>query len=85
MKKKKTATKTGKKIGKKMRGGDVEINGILSLRDFIFDIGSIDDFKREQRVNEGYVRTPLYIVPKSILKNNDKWYPANQEIDNFLT
>ena len=64
LKKKKTATKTGKKIGKKMRGGDVEINGILSLNDFIFDIGSIDDFTPEKRDIEGYVGTPLYIVPK---------------------
>ena len=35
LKKKKTATKTGKKIGKKMRGGDIDTDGILTLNDFL--------------------------------------------------
>jgi hypothetical protein len=34
LKKKKTAIKTGKKIDKKMRGGDIDTNGILTPKDF---------------------------------------------------
>ena len=34
LKKKKTATKTAKKIGKKMRGGDIDTDGILTANDF---------------------------------------------------
>ena len=35
LKKKKTAIKTGKKISKKMRGGDIDTNGILKDNDFL--------------------------------------------------
>jgi len=38
LKNKKTATKTGKKIGKKMRGGDVRKTGIPSVDDFVIRI-----------------------------------------------
>ena len=34
LKKKKTAIKTGKKIGKKMRGGDIDVDGELTANDF---------------------------------------------------
>jgi hypothetical protein len=64
LKKKKTATKTAKKIGKKMRGGTIEKDGILLKSDFIFDIGNIDDFKHERVQNSGYMWTTFYLIPK---------------------
>lgn len=45
LKKKKTATKTGKKIGKKMRGGGVKLTGIPSVDDFLIRKIPIENFK----------------------------------------
>lgn len=64
LKKKKTATKNGKKIGKKMRGGDIERYGTVSTSDFIFDIGNIDDFSRENVKHPDYRIITYYIIPK---------------------
>ena len=64
LKKKKTATKTAKNIGKKMRGGTIERDGTVSTLDFIFDIGNIDDFSRENVKNSGYMITTFYLIPK---------------------
>lgn len=64
LKKKKSAIKTVIKLGKKMRGGTIEKDGILSKSDFIFDIGKIDDFQHEQKVEEGYIQEVVYRVPK---------------------
>jgi hypothetical protein len=45
LKKKKTATKTGKKIGKKMRGGGVRTTGIPSVDDFLIRKIPMEQFK----------------------------------------
>jgi hypothetical protein len=45
LKKKKTAIKTGKKIGKKMRGGGVRTTGIPSVDDFIIRKIPMEQFK----------------------------------------
>ncbi len=49
--KKKTATKTGKKIGKKMRGGGVRMTGIPSIDDFI--IRKISKDYIDSHINNG--------------------------------
>lgn len=49
LKKKKTATKTGKKIGKKMRGGRVRTTGIPSVDDFLIRKIPMDQFNTEKK------------------------------------
>jgi hypothetical protein len=64
LKKKKTATKTEKKIGKKMRGGTIDRDGTVFIHDFFFNIGNIDEFEQERVQNSGYMWTTFYLIPK---------------------
>lgn len=84
LKKKKTATNTLKKIGKKMRGGTIEKDGILSKSDFIFDIGKIDDFQPEQTVEQGYIQGVVYRVPKQIYANNPECKLKTYRSQNYI-
>jgi hypothetical protein len=73
-----------KKIGKKMRGGTIEKDGILSKSDFIFDIGKIDDFQSEQTVEEGYIQESVYRVPKQIYANNPECKLKTYRSKNYI-
>jgi hypothetical protein len=66
LKKKKTATKTVIKLGKKMRGGGVERDGILTRQDFIFDIGNIDTFRPKKNVQQGFNSGTIYTISKEL-------------------
>lgn len=60
LKKKKTASKTGKKIGKKMRGGDVKWTGIPSVDDFLIRKIPMDQFKRNTKLFQSkHMRIPV--------------------------
>jgi hypothetical protein len=55
LKKKKTAIKTGKKIGKKMRGGGVRITGIPSVDDFLIRKIPMEKFENSTtKILEGH-------------------------------
>ena len=87
LKKKKTATKTAKKVGKKMRGGGVETTGILTRGDFIFDIGNVDSFISEPNIQHGYHQGTIYTIPKDlytgipeyILKEHRRFFKSNDK------
>jgi hypothetical protein len=66
LKKKKSAIKTVIKLDKKMKGGNVEKDGILTRRDFIFDIGNVDNFVSEQNIQHGFNQGTLYTIPKKL-------------------
>ena len=60
LKKKKTATKTGKKIGKKMMGGYVKWTGIPSVDDFLIRKIPMDQFKTNTiPFQNKHMRTPV--------------------------
>ena len=88
LKNKKTATKTGKKMGKKMRGGGVENNGKLTRGDFIFNIGDVDSFISEQNIQHGFHQGTIYTIPKDlyigipeyILKEYKRFFKRNKYI-----
>jgi hypothetical protein len=79
LKKKKTATKTLKKIGKKMRGGDIDTDGILTENDFLIkyeydNYGHLGNYGRRA---EGYkvLKTNLDIkkIQPRLKRKNDKF------------
>ena len=48
----KTAVKIGKKVGNKMRGGDVEYTGIITKNDFLVQNNRGDVFEKENNVSK---------------------------------
>ena len=87
LKKEKSAIKTGKKIGKKMRGGGVERDGILTQGDFIFDIGRVDNFSSRPNIQNGHQLGSIYTIPKKlynsipeyILKEYNRFFRSNKK------
>jgi hypothetical protein len=77
LKKKKTATKTAKKIGKKMRGGTITNGGELDKDDFIIDVNiSTDEIDSEhvnygKHYNLGWKNTSRPLIRYNIINFND--------------
>ena len=73
LKKKKTATKTGKKIGKKMRGGDIDTDGELSSKDFLITdvIIKSEQLNHVQNSSYNYGGFPRPLFHYKIVNNND--------------
>jgi len=72
LKKKKSAIKTVIKLDKKMRGGTIKNDGIVSIDDFIFDIDidSIPNFKSITHISpQGVIIGSIYPIPKEIYNN----------------
>ena len=49
-----------------MRGGDVERDGTLTRKDFIFYIGNTDTFRPKQNVQQGYHSGTIYTISKEL-------------------